>query len=116
MLLVQPGSSLHFPAVEHLRDCVCSRALAGTGLLACPGDTAVTTCITSVRVASAAYPQAVRVHAVPAQLSHPCQPLALRAVSPGLVISGLVRDMTLCSSSSISTTLCGPGLLPRQQR
>ncbi|NWY71973.1 S2611 protein, partial [Erithacus rubecula] len=28
VLLVQPGSSLHFPAVEHLRDCVCSRALA----------------------------------------------------------------------------------------
>ncbi|XP_014742923.1 PREDICTED: sodium-independent sulfate anion transporter [Sturnus vulgaris] len=27
VLLVQPGSSLHFPAVEHLRDCVCSRAL-----------------------------------------------------------------------------------------
>ncbi|XP_056361596.1 sodium-independent sulfate anion transporter isoform X1 [Oenanthe melanoleuca] len=28
VLLVQPGSSLHFPAVEHLQDCVCSRALA----------------------------------------------------------------------------------------
>ncbi|XP_053816400.1 sodium-independent sulfate anion transporter isoform X5 [Vidua chalybeata] len=28
VLLVQPGSSLHFPAVEHLRDSVCSRALA----------------------------------------------------------------------------------------
>lgn len=28
MLLVQLGSSLHFPAVEHLRDSVCSRALA----------------------------------------------------------------------------------------
>ncbi|KAF4797458.1 Sodium-independent sulfate anion transporter [Turdus rufiventris] len=28
VLLVQPGSSLQFPAVEHLRDCVCSRALA----------------------------------------------------------------------------------------
>ncbi|NWS82395.1 S2611 protein, partial [Toxostoma redivivum] len=27
VLLVQPGSSLHFPAVEHLRGCVCSRAL-----------------------------------------------------------------------------------------
>uniref|UniRef100_A0A8C3UIG1 Sodium-independent sulfate anion transporter n=1 Tax=Catharus ustulatus TaxID=91951 RepID=A0A8C3UIG1_CATUS len=30
VLLVQPGSSLHFPAVEHLRDCVCSRALAAS--------------------------------------------------------------------------------------
>ncbi|XP_042658267.1 sodium-independent sulfate anion transporter isoform X3 [Tyto alba] len=28
VLLVQPGSSLHFPAVEHLRDAVCSHALA----------------------------------------------------------------------------------------
>ncbi|XP_030817863.1 sodium-independent sulfate anion transporter isoform X8 [Camarhynchus parvulus] len=28
VLLVQPGSSLHFPAVEHLRASVCSRALA----------------------------------------------------------------------------------------
>lgn len=28
MLLVQPGSSLHFPAIECLRDTVCSRALA----------------------------------------------------------------------------------------
>ncbi|NWU89933.1 S2611 protein, partial [Upupa epops] len=28
VLLVQPGSSLHFPAVEYLRDAVCSRALA----------------------------------------------------------------------------------------
>ncbi|XP_041264997.1 sodium-independent sulfate anion transporter isoform X3 [Onychostruthus taczanowskii] len=28
VLLVQLGSSLHFPAVEHLRDMVCSRALA----------------------------------------------------------------------------------------
>ncbi|XP_075296771.1 sodium-independent sulfate anion transporter isoform X4 [Opisthocomus hoazin] len=28
VLLVQPGSSLHFPAVECLRDAVCSRALA----------------------------------------------------------------------------------------
>ncbi|XP_039417971.1 sodium-independent sulfate anion transporter isoform X8 [Corvus cornix cornix] len=28
VLLVQLGSSLHFPAVEHLRDSVCSRALA----------------------------------------------------------------------------------------
>ncbi|XP_039571934.1 sodium-independent sulfate anion transporter isoform X3 [Passer montanus] len=28
VLLVQLGSSLHFPAVEHLRDTVCSRALA----------------------------------------------------------------------------------------
>ncbi|NXR50469.1 S2611 protein, partial [Hippolais icterina] len=28
VLLVQPGSSLHFPAMEHLRDSVCSRALA----------------------------------------------------------------------------------------
>ncbi|XP_040979823.1 sodium-independent sulfate anion transporter isoform X3 [Aquila chrysaetos chrysaetos] len=27
-LLVQPGSSLHFPAIEYLRDVVCSRALA----------------------------------------------------------------------------------------
>ncbi|XP_074745677.1 sodium-independent sulfate anion transporter isoform X4 [Strix uralensis] len=27
-LLVQPGSSLHFPAIEHLRDTICSRALA----------------------------------------------------------------------------------------
>ncbi|NXM89485.1 S2611 protein, partial [Oenanthe oenanthe] len=30
VLLVQPGSSLHFPAVEHLQDCVCSRALAAS--------------------------------------------------------------------------------------
>ncbi|XP_033374582.1 sodium-independent sulfate anion transporter isoform X2 [Parus major] len=30
VLLVQPGSSLHFPAVEHLRDSVCSRALAAS--------------------------------------------------------------------------------------
>lgn len=45
MLLVQPGGSLHFPAVEHLRGAVCSRALAGTVLPACPGDTAVTACI-----------------------------------------------------------------------
>lgn len=29
-LLVQPGSSLHFPAIEHLRDVICSRALSGT--------------------------------------------------------------------------------------
>ncbi|XP_065708366.1 sodium-independent sulfate anion transporter isoform X3 [Patagioenas fasciata] len=28
VLLVQPGSSLHFPAIEHLRDIICSRALA----------------------------------------------------------------------------------------
>ncbi|KAM6119109.1 LOW QUALITY PROTEIN: sodium-independent sulfate anion transporter-like [Phoenicopterus ruber ruber] len=28
VLLVQPGSSLHFPAIECLRDAVCSRALA----------------------------------------------------------------------------------------
>ncbi|XP_035424608.1 sodium-independent sulfate anion transporter isoform X3 [Cygnus atratus] len=28
MLLVQPGSSLHFPAIEHLRDVICSRALS----------------------------------------------------------------------------------------
>ncbi|XP_035198366.1 sodium-independent sulfate anion transporter isoform X5 [Oxyura jamaicensis] len=27
-LLVQPGSSLHFPAIEHLRDVICSRALS----------------------------------------------------------------------------------------
>ncbi|XP_052664212.1 sodium-independent sulfate anion transporter isoform X3 [Harpia harpyja] len=27
-LLLQPGSSLHFPAIEYLRDVVCSRALA----------------------------------------------------------------------------------------
>ncbi|NXC59959.1 S2611 protein, partial [Aleadryas rufinucha] len=30
VLLVQPGSCLHFPAVEHLRDSVCSRALAAS--------------------------------------------------------------------------------------
>ncbi|XP_063265272.1 sodium-independent sulfate anion transporter isoform X5 [Prinia subflava] len=30
VLLVQPGSGLHFPAVEHLRDSVCSRALAAS--------------------------------------------------------------------------------------
>ncbi|XP_074410906.1 sodium-independent sulfate anion transporter isoform X2 [Zonotrichia albicollis] len=30
VLLVQPGSSLHFPAVEHLRNSVCSRALAAS--------------------------------------------------------------------------------------
>ncbi|XP_074777766.1 sodium-independent sulfate anion transporter isoform X2 [Athene noctua] len=30
VLLVQPGSSLHFPAVERLRDTVCSRALAAS--------------------------------------------------------------------------------------
>ncbi|XP_030920521.1 sodium-independent sulfate anion transporter, partial [Geospiza fortis] len=30
VLLVQPGSSLHFPAVEHLRASVCSRALAAS--------------------------------------------------------------------------------------
>uniref|UniRef100_A0A8C3ESE0 Solute carrier family 26 member 11 n=1 Tax=Corvus moneduloides TaxID=1196302 RepID=A0A8C3ESE0_CORMO len=30
VLLVQLGSSLHFPAVEHLRDSVCSRALAAS--------------------------------------------------------------------------------------
>ncbi|XP_053939269.1 sodium-independent sulfate anion transporter isoform X7 [Cuculus canorus] len=29
VLLVQPGSSLHFPAIEWLRDTVCSHALAG---------------------------------------------------------------------------------------
>ncbi|XP_009949043.1 PREDICTED: sodium-independent sulfate anion transporter, partial [Leptosomus discolor] len=29
-LLVQPGSSLHFPAIECLRDAVCSRALAAS--------------------------------------------------------------------------------------
>ncbi|XP_050764601.1 sodium-independent sulfate anion transporter [Gymnogyps californianus] len=29
VLLVQPGSSLHFPAIECLQDAVCSRALAG---------------------------------------------------------------------------------------
>ncbi|XP_057242189.1 sodium-independent sulfate anion transporter, partial [Malurus melanocephalus] len=28
VLLVQPGSSLHFPAMEHLRDAVCGHALA----------------------------------------------------------------------------------------
>ncbi|KAI6075793.1 Sodium-independent sulfate anion transporter [Aix galericulata] len=27
-LLVQPGGSLHFPAIEHLRDVICSRALS----------------------------------------------------------------------------------------
>lgn len=74
MLLVQPGSSLHFPAVEHLRDSVCSRALAGTVLPACPGDTAVTACITLVWVAGAAQAQGLRVRAVTAQLSHPCPP------------------------------------------
>ncbi|NXT18862.1 S2611 protein, partial [Syrrhaptes paradoxus] len=30
MLLVQPGSSLHFPAIECLRDAICSRALAAS--------------------------------------------------------------------------------------
>ncbi|NXS52990.1 S2611 protein, partial [Brachypteracias leptosomus] len=30
VLLVQPGSSLHFPAIESLRDTVCSHALAGS--------------------------------------------------------------------------------------
>ncbi|PKK18982.1 solute carrier family 26 (anion exchanger), member 11 [Columba livia] len=30
VLLVQPGSSLHFPAIEHLRDIICSRALAAS--------------------------------------------------------------------------------------
>ncbi|KAL9833620.1 sodium-independent sulfate anion transporter isoform 8-T8 [Geothlypis trichas] len=30
VLLVQPGASLHFPAVEHLRASVCSRALAAS--------------------------------------------------------------------------------------
>ncbi|XP_009979551.1 PREDICTED: sodium-independent sulfate anion transporter, partial [Tauraco erythrolophus] len=30
MLLVQPGSSLHFPAIECLRDAVCSRTLAAS--------------------------------------------------------------------------------------
>uniref|UniRef100_A0A8D2NNI4 Solute carrier family 26 member 11 n=1 Tax=Zosterops lateralis melanops TaxID=1220523 RepID=A0A8D2NNI4_ZOSLA len=30
VLLVQPGGSLHFPAVEHLRGAVCSRALAAS--------------------------------------------------------------------------------------
>ncbi|NXE56564.1 S2611 protein, partial [Casuarius casuarius] len=29
-LLVQPGSSLHFPAIEYLRDTVCKRALAAS--------------------------------------------------------------------------------------
>ncbi|XP_052664211.1 sodium-independent sulfate anion transporter isoform X2 [Harpia harpyja] len=29
-LLLQPGSSLHFPAIEYLRDVVCSRALAAS--------------------------------------------------------------------------------------
>uniref|UniRef100_A0A8B9Z9D4 Solute carrier family 26 member 11 n=1 Tax=Buteo japonicus TaxID=224669 RepID=A0A8B9Z9D4_9AVES len=29
-LLVQPGSSLHFPAIEYLRDVMCSRALAAS--------------------------------------------------------------------------------------
>ncbi|XP_059720557.1 sodium-independent sulfate anion transporter isoform X4 [Haemorhous mexicanus] len=57
VLLVQLGSSLHFPAVEHLRDSVCSRALAGTALLACPGDTAVTSCITLLWVAGVAQTQ-----------------------------------------------------------
>lgn len=42
--------------------------------------------------------------------------LARRAVSPGLVISGLIRDMMICSfSSSIPTTLRHPGLSPHQQ-
>lgn len=117
VLLVQLGSSLHFPAMEHLRDSVCSRALAGTVLPACPGDPAVTAWITSgvggkccpdPRTASASG-DSVAVPPLPAPA------LALRALTPTLVISGLVRDMTLCSSSSISTTLCHPGLLPRQQ-
>ncbi|NXI60909.1 S2611 protein, partial [Anseranas semipalmata] len=30
VLLVQPGSSLHFPAIEHLRDVICSHALAAS--------------------------------------------------------------------------------------
>lgn len=140
VLLVQPGSSLHFPAIECLRDAVCSRALAGTvlpGPPACPGDPAVTQCPPEsllVGVASGAQTCRLRVQGATTQL--PCggdQPLAaaalpeavsplpatalaLRAVFPGLVISGLVRDMTVCSSSrSISTTLRHPGLLPHQQ-
>uniref|UniRef100_A0A8C9F2P9 Solute carrier family 26 member 11 n=1 Tax=Pavo cristatus TaxID=9049 RepID=A0A8C9F2P9_PAVCR len=30
VLLVQPGSSLHFPAADHLRDIICDRALAAS--------------------------------------------------------------------------------------
>lgn len=83
MLLVQPGSSLYFPAIECLRDTVCSYALAGTvlpSLLACPGDLAVTHCPprSLLRgVASAAQARRLWVQAGPAQL--PCggdQPLA----------------------------------------
>lgn len=117
VLLVQPGGSLHFPAVEHLRGAVCSRALAGTVLPACPGDTAVTACITS-GVAGECCPAPRTAGASGDSTTVPPLPApapALRAVTPGLVISGLVRDVTLCSSSSISTTLRHPGLLPRQQ-
>ncbi|KAM6344820.1 sodium-independent sulfate anion transporter isoform 2-T2 [Alca torda] len=81
-------------------------------------------------VASAAWACRLRVQAGTAQL--PCgghQPpatatlrgclnsaLALGAVSPGLGMSGVIRDVTVCSSSSsISTRLRRPGLLPHQQ-
>jgi len=33
VLLVQPGSSLHFPAADHLQDIIRDRALAGMVLL-----------------------------------------------------------------------------------
>lgn len=33
VLLVQPGSSLHFPAADHLQDIIHDRALAGMMLL-----------------------------------------------------------------------------------
>lgn len=38
VLLLQPASGLHFPAVEHLREAVHQRALAGTGRCARAGS------------------------------------------------------------------------------
>ena len=130
---MQPGSSLHFPAVECLRDAVCSRALAGTvlpGPPMCPRDPAVTpgSLLGGWQVlpgpsgcgcsgASAASPRWGQPPAAAALPRLPAVALALRAASPGLVVSGLVREVTVCSSSSsISTALRRPGLPPRQQR
>lgn len=133
MLLVQLGSSLHFPAIEYLRDTVCTRALAGTvlpGPPACPGDPAVPQCPPAsllgwlqVLPGPAGCGCKQGQHSFPGccRSPHTVSPLpapapAFGAVSPGLVVSGLIRDLTVCSSSSsISTTLRHPGLLPHQQ-
>lgn len=130
VLLVQPRSSLHFPAIECLRDTVCSRVLAGTvlpGLPACPGELAVTQCPTGsllVGVASAAQRCRLRVQAVTAQ--PPCgwdQPLPLSRGCPTPSSHGSGSEGSVLGaghfyallSSSISTTLRHPGLLPHQQ-